>query len=59
LEGSRLIIDEVPLVVHCSRCDARRLVEPDLWFSCSECGAPTPEIVQGKELEVTALELDE
>ena len=59
LEGSRLIVEEVPLLVYCSRCDARRPVDPNLWFSCSECGAPTPEIVQGKELEVTGLELDE
>lgn len=59
LAGSRLIVEEVPLVVYCSRCDARRQVNSDHWLQCSECGTPTPEIVQGKELEVTALELDE
>jgi hydrogenase nickel incorporation protein HypA/HybF len=59
LAGSRLIIEEVPLVVYCSRCDARRTVDANRGFSCSECGTPTPEIVQGKELEVTALELDQ
>ena len=59
LAGSRLIIEEVPLVVYCSRCEARRPVDPNQWFSCPECGTPTPEIVRGKELEVMALELDE
>jgi len=46
-------------VVYCSQCDARREVKTDQWFQCPQCGAPTPEIVQGKELEVAALELDE
>jgi len=26
-------------------------------FCCSECGAPASEIIRGKELEVTALEI--
>ena len=59
LEGSRLIVEEVPLLVYCSGCDARRPVNENHWFACSVCGAPTPEIVQGKELEVTGLELDD
>jgi hydrogenase nickel incorporation protein HypA/HybF len=59
LEGSKLIIEEVPLVIYCSACDARRPVDPVQWFCCSVCGAPTPEIVQGRELEVTALELQD
>ena len=59
LVGSKLIVEEVPLVVYCSKCEARRAVEPDHWFQCAECGTATPEIVQGKELEVTALELEQ
>jgi hydrogenase nickel incorporation protein HypA/HybF len=59
LAGSQLIVDEVPLVIYCPECDARRPVDPQQWFSCSVCGASTPEIVQGKELEVTALEIEE
>lgn len=57
--GSKLIVEEVALVVYCPKCAARREVKTDHWFQCSECGTPTPEIVQGKELEVIALELDE
>ena len=59
LAGSKLMVEEVPLVVYCSKCEARREVKADHWFQCSQCGTPTPEILQGKELEVTALELDE
>jgi hydrogenase nickel incorporation protein HypA/HybF len=59
LAGSRLIVEDIPLVIHCAACDARRPVDPNQWFSCSVCGASTPEIVQGKELEVSALEIEE
>ncbi len=59
LAGSKLIVEEVALVVYCSKCEARRAVDSEHWFQCSECGTATPEIMQGKELEVTALELEE
>jgi hydrogenase nickel incorporation protein HypA/HybF len=59
LAGSRLIVEDIPLVIYCGACDARRPVDPNQWFSCSVCGAPTPEIVQGKELEVSALEIED
>ena len=59
LAGSRLIVEDIPLVIYCAGCDARRPVDPNQWFSCSVCGAPTPEIVQGKELEVSALEIED
>jgi hydrogenase nickel incorporation protein HypA/HybF len=57
LQGSRLIFDEVPVVVFCPTCQAQRTLGSVQWFCCSECGTPTCEIVQGKELEVTALEI--
>jgi hydrogenase nickel incorporation protein HypA/HybF len=59
LAGSRLIVEDIPLVIYCAACDARRPVDRNQWFSCSVCGAPTPEIVQGKELEVSALEIED
>jgi hydrogenase nickel incorporation protein HypA/HybF len=57
LQGSRLVFEEVPVVVFCPTCQARRTLSSVQWFCCSECGTPTPEIVQGRELEVTALEI--
>jgi hydrogenase nickel incorporation protein HypA/HybF len=59
LEGSKLIIEELPLILYCAACDARQPADPSHWFACPACGAPTREIVQGKELEVRALELEE
>jgi hydrogenase nickel incorporation protein HypA/HybF len=59
LQGSRLIIEEVPVVVYCPNCQTNRNVNAEQWFICSECGSPTPEVVQGKELEMVALEICE
>lgn len=57
LAGSRLIVEEVPIVVFCSRCRARRSLTSAQLFCCPDCGTPSSEIVQGKELEVVALEI--
>jgi hydrogenase nickel incorporation protein HypA/HybF len=59
LEGSQLLIEEVPVEVFCPRCQARRLVRSNQWFSCPDCGTPTPNVVRGKELEIVALEIEE
>jgi len=57
LAGSRLIIEEVPIIVFCGNCQARRTLTSAQWFCCPECGTPTAEILQGKDLEVVALEM--
>jgi hydrogenase nickel incorporation protein HypA/HybF len=57
LQGSRLFIEEVPILVFCSNCQAQRPVSSVQLFCCAECGTPASEIVQGKELEVVALEI--
>lgn len=59
LEGSQLLIEEVPVEVFCPRCDRSRTVASIQWFCCPECGTPTPTVLHGKELEVTALEIKE
>jgi hydrogenase nickel incorporation protein HypA/HybF len=59
LQGSRLIIEEVAVVVFCPTCQAQRPVSSVQLFCCAECGTPTSEVMQGKELEVVALEIAE
>jgi hydrogenase nickel incorporation protein HypA/HybF len=59
LKSSRLIIEEVPVVVFCPSCQRQRLLSSVQLFCCAECGTPTAEIVQGKEIEVVALEIEE
>lgn len=59
LMGSRLVIEEVPVVVYCSRCDATRLLDSIQWFGCPTCGAPTSDVREGRELQLTALEIEQ
>ncbi len=59
LRGSRLIIDEVPVIIFCPSCQAQRPLDSIQLFCCPACGTPCSEIVQGKELEVVALEINE
>jgi hydrogenase nickel incorporation protein HypA/HybF len=59
LEGSRLVIEEVPVVVYCPSCQAERRLSSVQLFCCAQCGTPTSEVIHGKQLEVTALEIQE
>jgi hydrogenase nickel incorporation protein HypA/HybF len=58
-EKSRLVIEEVPIAVFCSTCQAERPVRSIQQFCCVECGTPASEVVRGRELLVSALELGE
>jgi hydrogenase nickel incorporation protein HypA/HybF len=59
LQGSRLLVEDVSVVIFCPSCRAQRPLSSMQLFCCSECGTPCSEIVQGKELEVVALEIQE
>jgi hydrogenase nickel incorporation protein HypA/HybF len=59
LAGSQLVVEEVPVAVLCPRCKEERVLSSVQSFACPECGTPTMNIVQGKELEVFALEVEE
>ena len=58
LEGSRLIIQEQPVTVYCPTCRAPRILPSIQRFACPECGSPAGEVLDGKELLMTALEVD-
>lgn len=58
LASAALVIEEVPLVVHCSRCAADRTLDAMQPLCCSTCGTATNDIVSGRELEVSALEIE-
>jgi len=57
LAGSQLIVEDVPIIVYCPSCQEQRQIKSAQWFCCPECGTPTSEVVQGKELELVALEI--
>jgi len=59
VQGSRLVIEEVPIVVYCPKCDAPRAIDSVQWFVCPECQSPVSEVIHGRELQVFALEIQE
>ena len=58
LQGSQLIIEDVPIMIYCPQCRAERKVGSMQRFCCSVCSAPASEILRGKELELVSLELE-
>ena len=59
LEGSKLIVEDVPVAVFCPQCKETQVLPSVQSFKCPECGTPSMDVRQGKELEVFALEVEE
>src|ERR1700679_1110677 len=48
LQGSRLVIEEVPIVAYCPQCLASRTLASAQWFACPECGSPVSDVIHGR-----------
>jgi hydrogenase nickel incorporation protein HypA/HybF len=59
LEGSRLVVNVLPVVMHCVPCGADVELEGVQSFRCPKCGEPCFDLRQGRELEIEAIEIDE
>jgi hydrogenase nickel incorporation protein HypA/HybF len=57
LQGSRLSIETIPLVIYCSECQKNRTPPSIYQLSCPECETPGQKIVSGREIEVASLEV--
>src|SRR5581483_2111082 len=57
LAGAELVMEEVRVVAWCPACAAERRPATAWELRCPDCGGPTPDVVRGRELELTALEL--
>lgn len=57
LACAELAIEAVPVTARCPVCGVDREV-PFPGLRCPECGSPTAEVVRGRELEVTAIEVE-
>jgi hydrogenase nickel incorporation protein HypA/HybF len=58
VEGAELILEEVPIVAYCGPCAAQRTLESMQMLCCPVCGSPTPTVIQGRELQLVALEIE-
>jgi hydrogenase nickel incorporation protein HypA/HybF len=57
LEGSSLIIEEIPIRIYCTSCDAEGDPVSSYRLHCGRCGTSACRVVRGAELELAALEL--
>ena len=51
------MIEEVPIAIFCPKCQAERPVRSIQEMCCAECDTPATDVVRGRELLVSALEL--
>ena len=59
LKGSALVINKLPVIVHCEACRVDAEVEGVQSFRCPRCGEPAADLRQGRELEIESIELEE
>ena len=57
LEGARLHIDDVPVTVWCSLCEAERELANGTVRRCPVCDSVSSRLVRGTEMQLTALEI--
>jgi hydrogenase nickel incorporation protein HypA/HybF len=59
LEGSKLVVKTLPVVMHCERCGRDVELGGVQSFRCPICGEPCGDLRQGRELEIDSIEIDE
>ena len=57
LDGARLDIELVNLVVWCDGCGVERALPGPQRLRCPACGEPTPRVLRGRELELVSIEV--
>ncbi|MDP8256249.1 MAG: hydrogenase maturation nickel metallochaperone HypA [Candidatus Alcyoniella australis] len=57
LAEAELVIELQPMIAHCPTCDKQHQLDLPILF-CPECGSQM-ELIQGKELLVTSIEVDQ
>ncbi len=58
LAACQLIIEEMPIVIRCPTCRTDRTVPSIQELCCPECGTPSADVVGGRELEISGLEIE-
>jgi hydrogenase nickel incorporation protein HypA/HybF len=59
LEGSRLVVNPVPVTVYCEACRAEGAIQSLQSFCCPRCGQPASDVRSGRELEIDAIEIED
>jgi hydrogenase nickel incorporation protein HypA/HybF len=56
LENAQLVIDSVPVKIHCNSCQKEWEVDSPM-FKCPNCEKGDVEMISGREIEITSIEL--
>jgi len=59
LEGSKLVIQVLPVVARCEACNADVELATLQSFRCSRCGEPVTDLRQGRELDIDSIEIED
>ncbi|MGH9608998.1 MAG: hydrogenase maturation nickel metallochaperone HypA [Bryobacteraceae bacterium] len=59
LEGSKLEIEEIPIILYCPQCRQEQPAASIQRLCCAVCDTPSADVRRGKELELFALELSD
>jgi hydrogenase nickel incorporation protein HypA/HybF len=59
LEGARLAVTTLPVVMRCEKCGRDVELEGVQSFRCPNCGEPCGELRQGRELEIDSIEIED
>jgi hydrogenase nickel incorporation protein HypA/HybF len=58
LADTKLVIEDIPVMLHCPKCNSEQLADSIQSLCCGVCGTISPNITQGCELEVVAMEME-
>ena len=58
-ENAKLVIDRIPLSVSCKDCGNVHTYQDKDWkFTCQKCGSANIEVISGREMTVTSIEIE-
>lgn len=56
LDGVKLVIEEVPVTIHCQTCHKEWEADSPV-FKCESCGDGEVKMITGREIEISSMEL--
>jgi hydrogenase nickel incorporation protein HypA/HybF len=59
LTGARLVVNVLPVIMHCEPCDQDVTLDGVQSFRCPKCGEPVFDLRQGRELEIDSIEIED
>jgi hydrogenase nickel incorporation protein HypA/HybF len=59
IEGARLVVHTVPVVVWCAPCGKASELDGVQSFRCPLCGEASMDLRQGRELEIESIEIED